>query len=360
MHIGINSRIYQNSNSGIPYYVYLLYSKLLVCDKENSYTFFQTSAKKTIGRTDVLALPNNLLGAVLFDTLLVNRLAQRNHIRIFHGASSILPIGRLHNVKYVTTIYDLAFLVLPHLYSASYKLYHKFSIARSLHKADLVVCISESTKRDVIRFFNTPEAKIVVIYPGINEVFLEEPTPHSAPNQSQYFFSVTTHPSRKNIFNVLRAMADSTELRKYVYVIAGLISTKHLEDLKQMIADLHLSDNVKLQGYVSEEDMHRLYKHAVFSIYPSFYEGFGFPVLESMICKCPVLSSNNSSLPELNPNKEWMFAASDVAAIRSSMERMVRLSAAEREQLISTNYHFAKSFTWERAAKSMINALAEL
>jgi glycosyltransferase involved in cell wall biosynthesis len=360
MKIAINSRIYQNKNSGVPYYVYLLFSKILELDKQNNYIFFQTQLNKTIGHTKQLKLPDTLLGAVLFDTFFINSLIKRYKVDIVHGASVLLPVGKKRGVKYTMTVYDLAFLHFPKLYSTIYKLYHTYSIRRSLKKADKVVCISESTKRDVIRFFGTPEEKLSVIYPGINDVFWTPPESDDGIVKEPYFFSVTTHPSRKNIFSVLRAMAKSEYLKRYTYAIAGLMSESHKKELEDLAQELGIADRVRLLGFVSEEQLKILYRHAVFFIYPSFYEGFGLPVIESMAQRCPVLSADNSSLPEVNPNKEWMFDAKNIEEMTRAMERAVLLSEEQRQYLIESNLTFANQFTWEASARKMIEVFESL
>lgn len=360
MKIGINSRIYQNKNSGVPYYVYLLYSKILELDKENVYIFFQTKLNKTIGKTEVISLPDTLLGAVLFDTFLVNRLIRKEKVDVMHGASVLLPLGKVSGVKYVMTVYDLAFLHFPKLYSQLYRLYHTHSIGRSLKKADHIVCISESTKRDVMRFFHTPEEKITAIHPGINDLFWTVPEKTEPLIQEPYFLSVTTHPSRKNIFSVMRALAGSEKLQKYTYVIAGLISDVHQKELQLLAEELRLESRVKLLGFVSEEELKNLYRHASFFIYPSFYEGFGLPVIESMAQCCPALTADNSSLPEVNPESEWRFGASDILAMQQTMEKMADLPDEARQALIQKNRAFAEGFTWERSATKMMEVFEKV
>lgn len=358
MKIGVNSRIFQNKNSGIPYYVYLLYSKIIQIDKKNEYVFFQTDDAKKIGNTAMMRRGNGLFSAVIFDYFLVNKLIKKEGVAVFHGASSILPFWKKKNIEYVTTVYDLAFLVFPDFYSWIYRAYHRYSIGRSLAMADRVVCISQNTQNDVIRFFGTDRKKIQVIYPGVNEYFFAKED-LQRPISEKYFFSVTTHPSRKNIFNALVAMSRSDVMRQYKYVIAGLMNADHVDGLKKISKQLGIERNIILPGYVSEDKLKAYYAHADFSIYPSFYEGFGFPVVESMILRCPVLSSNASSLAELSTADEWTFNPNDIDGMRGAMERMVSLDSEKRKVLIEKNYEFAKNFTWDRAAKQMINVLEE-
>ena len=354
MKIGVNSRIYQNSESGIPYYVKLLYANILKIDDINDYIFFQTNRTKVLGNTRTISLPNNLLGNSFFDSLLVNSLSARENIDVFHGTSFSLPLVRDTNVRYVLTIHDLAFLTFPEFYSRIYKTYFGFIVKRSLQNADTVVCDSECTRRDVLNFFNIPENKVKTVLLGVNETFLNITRKKSLINE-RYFFSITTHPKRKNILRVLKAMSASKLLREMKYVVAGLISKRHLEELFVVISDLNLQNNVIIRGYVSEEELISLYQNAEFMVYPSLYEGFGFPILEAMASYCPVISSNTSSLVELNSQVKWQINPDDTEEIMDKMERMSILSIEERSMLISANRKFAENFRWHKTANEMIN-----
>ena len=354
MKIGVNSRIYQNSESGIPYYVKLLYANILKIDDINHYIFFQTNKTKVLGNTRTISLPNNLLGNSFFDSLLVNSLSARENIDVFHGTSFSLPLVRDTNVRYVLTIHDLAFLTFPEFYSRIYKTYFGFIVKHSLQNADTVVCDSECTRRDVLNFFNIPEDKVKTVLLGVNETFLNITKKKSLINE-RYFFSITTHPKRKNILRVLEAMSASKLLREMKYVVAGLISKRHLEELFFVISELNLQNNVIIRGYVSEEELISLYQNAEFMVYPSLYEGFGFPILEAMASSCPVISSNTSSLVELNPQVKWQINPDDTEEIMDKMEKMSTLSIEERSILISSNRKFAENFRWHKTANEMIN-----
>jgi len=360
MKIGVNSRIYQNCESGIPYYVKSLYSNVLRADDKNEYVFFQTDASKRLGPTKTLKLPNNLAGNSLFDLALVDSLARNDRVDVFHGTASILPVRKSRGYRNVVTIHDLAFMVYPEFYSALYRAYFGFAIKRSLQNADMVVCDSDSTRADVLRFFKIPEERVETVHLGVNDIFLE-PGQQTVPLMPEkYFFSLTTHPKRKNVLKVLDVMARSRKLREFKYVIAGLISKEHRLELDSYIARLGLCNNVLVMGYLSEGDLLRLYRSAEFMVYPSYYEGFGFPVLEAMASFCPVLTSDNSSLVELNPDPEWRVSPDDVEEMMFKMESLVELSGDSRADLVNKNRKFAETFRWRKTAARMINIFTEV
>ena len=122
-------------------------------------------------------------------------------------------------------------------------------------------------------------------------------------------------------------------------------------ELTRQVRELGLESQVKFFGYATEEQLYSLYAFAEFFIYPSFYEGFGIPVLEAMACHCPVITSNTSSLTELTPDPKWLVEPGSVTSIASKMRQLVRLPIHERKRLVDQNYHFAKQFTWERTAQ---------
>ncbi len=359
MKIGVNSRIYQNENTGIPYYIERLYKKLLEADQKNEYVFFQTQRNKTIDKTKIINLSRNNFNNFLFDNFLINKLIGREKIDIFHGPAHILPFLKKKNVKYILTIHDLSFLIFRKNESLLFNMYYKYAIPRSLNNADIIIADSQNTKEDIKKFYHVADSKIKVIYLGVNDIYF---SPKKAKRiiKDQYFFSLTTHPKRKNIYRVLEVFADNKNLSDYKYVIAGLIENKQLLLLQNKIDELKLNDRVIIFGYATEEQLKNLYQNAEFFIYPSLYEGFGLPVLEAIACKCPVISSNNSSLIEINPSKQWLVNPYSNQDILNKINRMLSLSEIERKELLNNNYNFAKKFTWQNTAKKYLKVFNNL
>lgn len=354
MKIGVNSRIHQNSKTGIPYYIECLYKKCIQIDEKNSYVFFQTQRKSLIGNTKLVDLPNTSFNAFAFDNFLITKLIKKEKVTIFHGPASILPFFKQRNVKYIVTVHDLSFLLFPTYHSKLFNLYYKYFVGRSLKNADIVVADSCNTKNDIEKIYKIKKEKIKVIYPGINEMFFEKKK-HKELIKKEYFLTLTTHPKRKNIIRLLEIMKSNKYLQNYVFVIAGLMNKEQKEQLHSYVKELGLEKRVILFGYATEEELVQLYSSAAFFIFPSYYEGFGFPVLEAMICKCPVLASNTSSIPEITPNGDWLFDPYDSHSISKKIEKILKISVNEKKKIIQSNYDFAKKFTWERSAQQLIN-----
>lgn len=359
MKIGINSRIYQNANTGIPYFIESLYSGLQKIDKKNEYVFFQTKTNKILGKTIRLKMFLGSAGAFLFDFLFVNQLIQNEKINIYHAPSYILPLFKKKGVKYVVTIHDLSFLIFKNNESKLFNLYYKHAIRRSLRNADAVIADSESTKRDIVKFFGTGSNKIKTIHLGVKDVFFDK-NKHKRIIKEKYFFSVITHPKRKNIYAVLKILASSKNLSSYKYVIAGLIGENQLEELNREIIKLNIANRVVVFGYATETELTNLYQNAEFFIFPSFYEGFGFPVLEAMASRCPVITSDNSSLAEVGPSKDWLVDPYNIKDISDKIDRIINLKEQERNKLIEKNYAFAKKFTWKKTTTEYLKVFNNL
>lgn len=359
MKIGVNSRTLQNHKTGIQKYTESLYQHLTrLCSREN-FVFLQTNKKQYIGKTKTLDLPKNCITDFLFDNFLINKLTKQENIDIFHGPANIIPFRKNKGVKYIVTIHDLSFLHYPSFQSKILNFYYKHCIGRSLQNADIIIADSINTKKDIIKFYHIPKNKIQVIYLGIDNIYFK--TSKMQPLiKNKYFLSVITHRKRKNIHSILKILAlNKNKLKNYKYVIVGPALARHTA-LKNEIKKLGLITNVIWFGYAKEKELISLYQNAEFFIYPSLYEGFGIPVLEAMACKCPVITSNNSSLKEIVPNKDWLVNPNDLEDIYDRMKQMLNLSKEQRTTLIETNFHFSQKFTWDKTAKQMINIFNNL
>ncbi len=361
MVIFINSRIHQEKYSGIQNYISNLYSKILELDNENNYIFLQTKNIKSLWTTKIGGYFPWNIGKILFDSLLILFLMRKSWERIFHWPSFALPILKLSGYKYVVTVHDLAFLIYPEYYSWFFRKYMYLTILNSTKKADTIICISESTKRDLLYFFpKAHENKTCVIPLWVSDdFFLENDMERIIPHK--YFFSLTTHPKRKNILRILDILHENKEeFKDCLYVIAWIFGKESRLDLENRIQSLGLLDRVIIFWYASPDEVKNLYRNAEFFLYPSYYEWFWLPILEAMALWCPVISGNNSSLPEVNVNAECLFDAHDNADIFEKMKYILNLDAVEKDSLIKNNREFARSMSWENTAKKTIKIFQSL
>jgi glycosyltransferase involved in cell wall biosynthesis len=347
--------MFLEKGSGVPNYVANLYRKCLEIDATNEYVFFQPNRSRTIGPTQVAPTRPGLAGAALFDCWRVQKLIRRNNLDIYHGPSHILPLQKCAGVKYVVTIHDLAFRVVPSHYDWKFRCYYGWRLAQSLKMADVVVSVSHNTKKDIIHFYGLPEGRIEVVHLAPADYFFKAAEPPAARMiADKYFLSVTTHPTRKNILGALEAFAMFANQCQLKYVVAGLIDGKQQRELNACAERLGIRHKIDLFGYADDSQLVNLYRNAEFFIYPSFYEGFGLPVVEAMACGCPVIASNTSSLPEIMPDDEWLVDPRNSADMAGKMQRMLALPAERRNEIIGKNKRHALGFTWDKTARRMI------
>jgi glycosyltransferase involved in cell wall biosynthesis len=354
MKIAVNTRILRNPQTGIQNFIINLYGYLRENDHTNSYQFYQTGKSSRLGPAEMLEIPDNNIWNVLFDTLLVLILILKNKPDIYHGPSHVLPIFKVGHTKYILTIHDLSFIQLPDLMNKYWSYLYKLLTRISVKNADLIITDSENTKNDVIRIYHPPAARVKSIYLGISEKYfsaVQLPVVHPRP----YLLTVATHPLRKNILSALRAYSSSDIIsNKYDFLIVGRGSG--YDNVSAEVSRLKLNKKVFLKGEVAVNELLSLYQHAAFFIYPSYYEGFGLPVLEAMAMRVPVIASKASSLPEIVPDKRWLVDPYSVSDIRLKMEELLRLSDSERKVLIDKNYSFARTFTWKNTADKYLKA----
>jgi glycosyltransferase involved in cell wall biosynthesis len=262
----------------------------------------------------------------------------RNNIDVFHGLSHVLPFGiDKTGIPSVVTIHDLIFLRYPEYYKKlDRKMY--LSICRgSCRRATKIIAISHQTKADLIRFFGIDPGKIEVIYQTCDSRFFDKQSDaaKSAVRNKfnlpdKFILCVGTIEKRKNQLAILKAVAK--EKIDTPVVILGK-PTEYLIDLNQFIRESGISKQVIFLHNTSFEELQTIYQTAEVMIYPSFFEGFGLPVLEAQASGCPVITSNVSSLPEAGGEGALYINPSDISEIGLTLRKILSDDAIRKEMI---------------------------
>ena len=260
----------------------------------------------------------------------------------------------------IVTVHDLGYRHYPAAHPRRQRAYLDASTRFSQARAALVLADSQATAADLQHFYGTPAAKIQVAYPAVDAA------PLAAQNSAavrakyklppRYFLFIGTLQPRKNIARIVRAFAlwqqahphDDTAL-----VLAGGKGWLFDERWLAGISRIHLT------GYIAESDKAGLLRGALALVFPSLYEGFGFPVLEAMHCGTPVIASRTSSLPELVGDAGLLVDPQDTAAIAAAMSQYSD-SPPLRQQMTARGYVQAQRFSWQRTAQQVLDAFAGL
>lgn len=281
-------------------------------------------------------------------------------VDLFHATDFVLP-PTYPATKTILTVHDLSFVRVPDAASPALKRYLDEVVPRSVSKAEHIIADSQATKDDLVSLYAVKEEKVTVLLSGIDSRYAPEKSLNSILTirtkykieKSPYLFTIGTIQPRKNFSRVIQALK---LLRDSGYdldlVIAG--GKGWLEDEMYKTLDAtKLHEHVHLIGFAAEEDLPALYTGAEAVVFPSLYEGFGFPVLEGMACGTPVITSNVSSLPEVAGKAAIMVNPYEVEAIADAIRRVLDDSAL-KASMIEKGFAQAAKFTWENSARQLL------
>ncbi|MDX2161343.1 MAG: glycosyltransferase family 1 protein [bacterium] len=252
------------------------------------------------------------------------------------------------------TVHDLGYRYFPDAHPAGQRAYLDLTTRTSARRAAVVLADSQATADDLTSFYRISPAKIRVIYPGVDAPRIGDidAVRRKYRLPERYFLFLGTLQPRKNIARLVEAYGEWRNVHRAdpaALVLAG--GEGWLYD-PAWTAD---KPGVYVTGYVDEADKGALYAGALGLVFPSLYEGFGFPVLEAMLCGCPVIASTTSSLPELCADAALLIDPFDVGAMAAAMTRLSD-DPAVRDGLIERGRAQARRFTWESAARAALAA----
>ena len=277
---------------------------------------------------------------------------------LFHATDFTLP-PTLPGCKTIVTVHDLSYVKAPQTAHPAQKAYLDRAVPYSVKRATHVIADSQATKDDLIEVYNTPADKISVVLSGVNptyrpisdaEQLATVRQRYNIPPDVPYIFSIGTVQPRKNYERAIEALQRmGNAYRDVHYVVAG--GKGWLENpIYESIQASGLAERVHFVGFVDDADVSALYSGAILTWYVSLYEGFGFPVLESMACGTPVITSNVSSIPEVAGDAAIMVSPTDVDAIVDAMQRVLDNSDL-RDQMRDQGFQQIKRFSWENSAE---------
>ena len=273
---------------------------------------------------------------------------------LVHFTNYLAPLaGR---VPYLVSFHDMTLSLLPRFHTFKKRVLTQSLIPAVARGARMILTPSESTRRDVVRLLRVDPGRVRVIpyaaAPSFRPVPLAPDRLEAAHGVRQpYFLYVGTLEPRKNLGRALRAFASVAErLGDCRFVIVGQRGWRYDEVLREA-ARPALRGRVDLLGYVPEDDLPDLYAHALALVYPSLYEGFGLPVVESMACGTPVLTSRSSSLAEIGGEGAALLAdPSDEKALADGLVALATDDAL-RKRLRARGLERARDFSWERTGR---------
>ena len=282
----------------------------------------------------------------------------KDKIEIFHGLSGELPSGlKKRGIKSVVTIHDLIFIRYPNLYSFFDRKIHFIKFKKAVKQADVIIAISEQTKRDIIDFLKVDADKIKVIYQSCHNAFKIEYSQEIKENirvkyklPNIFILNVGTLEERKNALSIVKAVSDiDTKL-----VLIGR-ETNYSESIKKYITAHNIADKIIFLKNIPLEDLAIIYQLATVFVYPSIFEGFGIPIIEAIYSKTPVITTKNGVFPEAGGPYSFYVNPKNTDELKNSIEQLLA-DENLRKSISEKGYAFAHKFN-ERLISQQINNL---
>lgn len=276
---------------------------------------------------------------------------------LYHATDFVLP-PTLPNARTIVTVHDLSFVRTPAAAAPSLKRFLDKVVPRSIQRATHVIADSAATKNDIIELYHCQPEKISVVLSSVSPRFQpvsETPAVRAryGIGDQPYLFSLGTVQPRKNYSRVVRALHSLGNSANDVHLVIAGGSGWLQDELYETIRTTGMQSRVHMIGFADDVDLPALYSGALATVVPSTYEGFGFPVLESMACGTPVITSDVSSLPEVAGEAALLVNPLDVEAIAHAIQRILTDSQL-RDTLTAAGYRQAARFTPAMTAQQLV------
>lgn len=383
MNIAFDAKRVFTNGTGLGHYSRTLVSSL--CEYFPMHEYFLCSPKIT-NRFDASVydnlhvvtpqhFPSSFLTAAWRSSWVKNDLEQMN-IDIYHGLSHEIPVGiSQKKIKIVVTIHDLIFERYPQQYSWIDVMIYRKKFKYACNYADRIIAISEQTKNDIIEFYKIDESKIDVCYQSCNAAFnevvsdVEKKKIKDLYNLPENFFLyVGSLIERKNLLTICKALKVLKNKIFYPLVVIG-DGGSYKKLVKKYIAENDLTENIIFlsemdyaknnDNFKTAKDFPAIYSQAICMIYPSTFEGFGIPVLESLCAGTPVITSNISSLPEAGGDAAFYINPLNENQLAEVM-KLIAQNVSLRKELIAKGFRHAANFSREKCAMKVMKVYEQL
>ena len=269
--------------------------------------------------------------------------------------ANIAPIFVPNSKKLVVTIHDISFNIYPKSFSNFFRLYYKIIVPINIKRADKIITISNHSQKEIEKYYPNSKGKIEVIYLGFNNIFKQ----FNVKKKKEILY-VGSINERKNFVNLLKAF-NKLSIDNYKLIVVGNYSSNFIIDIdsKEVLNNSKNNKEIIFKENIDNKELVELYNSSSLFVFPSFYEGFGLPILEAMACGTPVISSNSSSMPEVGGDAVIYCNPNSIDDIRDKIE-MVLGDKALQEKLISKGLERVKKFSWEKSANEHIRVFESL
>jgi glycosyltransferase involved in cell wall biosynthesis len=334
----------------MPANAYFLYTPSVSLDFEQ---FMHTPYKPVLP----VGLVSKLLKSNWRSHGIIKQILSEN-LNVYHGLSNELPYNiKQFKGKKIVTIHDLIFMRYPEYYGVFDRNNYRKKTLAACENADLIISISQQTKNDLVEFLNIDEKKIEVHGQSCDEIFWnhKEKADYSICQNlnlpKNFLLYVGTVEPRKNLYNLVQAIQNLD----IPLVVVGRLKSEYGKKVLEFISEKKMESRVIFAKSVTNEQLAALYNKALCLVYPSSFEGFGLPVLEAMVCECPVITGNNSSLTEVGGGAAIYINVKQVEEYTNAVNSVIN-SQGFRSELIAKGKMQANTFSHDEWLTKTVNA----
>ena len=363
MNIGIDARLLERKITGIGRVLITLLNDIPKYDKENKYFLFSYDSIDfnkefyTNIRTVKSIIPQKLF-APIWSNFIFPRYLKKNKIELLFSVNQILPLVKVKDCKYVSIVNDVIYKADPNFLPFIYRRYLQLFAHFSIKISDKILTISEYSKKDILKHYNVPENKIKVVLPATNKEFkpLNFRSIEKEEIKKQFGLSknvvlyVGMIENRKNILGILKIADIIKDIKSEVeFILVG----KKGYGSENILKEVKKRSNVKHLTNIDDITLKKLYNIADVFLFPSFYEGFGYPPLEAMQSGLPVVTSNNTSLKEIIDFGGIMHDSDDYKSMSEDILRLLDDKSFYLE-MKNKGIERAKKFNEQVPAKELV------
>ncbi len=364
MKIWVDARPLSYQLTGIGIYLRCLLDEIQELDSKNYYCLISSAPiNYEIRNPKWSKIESRVRGKLinpLWFQLVVPLIAARDKIDLFWGPRHQVPIFLPYRILTVLTVHDIVHRLYPETMAFPNLLSERLFFHLSLARSRMIIVDSRSTAFDIQRYYSIPPERVETIHPGtppLPGLSGKDGIGFSLP--SRYFLFVGTLDPRKNIESLLTAFEMVRPEKNGVHLlVVGGKGWKNSSFYKR-IRSHPFKEYVHLTGYVPREYLKSLYENALCLLFPSLYEGFGFPILEAMSCGTPVITSNTSSMPEVAGNAALFVDPPDTVALAEAMQDIMKREGL-RNELAAKGLVRAKTFLWRKSAEKTMEVFEKV
>ncbi|MCF7820724.1 MAG: glycosyltransferase family 4 protein [Candidatus Pacebacteria bacterium] len=372
MKIGVDIRSLMDKNfSGVSTFTYNLLLNLLKIDSKNQYVFYYNSLTKVklpefSDKVKIIktSYPNKVFNYFLQKTFSYPKIDKYMGGLDLFFAPHFNFFSLSPKVKQIITVHDLSFIRYPEFFSSRKNSWHQaLNVKRILQQSDMIMTVSQNSRLDILELFSLEENKVKAVYSGIEDKFFQtssifelQRVRYNLSLPARFILSLATLEPRKNLEGLIKAYNifrdKRPDLNEVKLVIAGAKGWRYQNIIKAW-RESKFKDDIIFLGYVKNEDKKVLYTLAELFVFPSFYEGFGFPVLEAMASKTPVICSFNSSLPEIAGSSALLINPVKSEEIAWAIEQIAS-SSGLKDYYSQKGYQRSQNFSWQQSAEKYL------